>query len=219
MQSFKSLKGCGAGDKQAAGQDVVAQAPRSRGPIGRRGAEFAGQHLGMKLGEVAQFVGLKPDVVRFYVRAGLLVPRREAGNGYKRFFPEDVTRLRIIRAARVLDISIAEISGLLEKFRRGGNFQLEMNNLLLRKHAELRCRRVNIDQTLERLRELWALCVARSTEWDDPDILCAAIEKVVGTGTDDLLPGLDLSPAHRFEMPGRRGQSGDLPWRMLVQTE
>lgn len=187
MKSFKSLKGCGAGDKQVAGHGVVAQVPRSRGSIGRRGTEFAGQSLDMKLGEVAQFVGLKPDVVRYYVRAGLLVPRREAGNGYKKFFPEDVTRLRIIRAARCLDFSINEISGLLEKFRRGGNLQLEMNNLLLRKHAELRCQQVQIERTLERLRELWALCVARSAEWGDSDVLCAAMEKIVGIGSDDLV--------------------------------
>lgn len=187
MKSFKSLKGCGAGDKQVAGQGVVAQVPRSPGSMGRRGAEFAGQSLGMKLGEVARFVGLEPHVVRYYVRAGLLVPWREADNGYKKFSPEDVTRLRLIRAARCLGFSIKEISGLLEKFRLDGNLQSEMNNLLLRKHAELRSQQVQIDRTLERLRELWALCAASSAEWGDPDVLCAAMEKTMEIGSDDLV--------------------------------
>ncbi len=131
----------------------------------------------VRVSEIARLVGVKPHVVRYYVRAGLLEPRRTAGNGYKKFLYEDVTRLRCIRAARSVGMSITEISGLLDKVRNGGNLHAEMRDLVLRKHAELTARHKALGQTLEQLCRLRALCEARDPVCRDLDSLCEVLEQ------------------------------------------
>ena len=56
----------------------------------------------MKVTEFAKRAGVGPDVVRYYVREGLLAPSRNPANGYKLFGSPHLSRLRFIRQAQAL---------------------------------------------------------------------------------------------------------------------
>ena len=62
----------------------------------------------MRIGELANELGVSSDTLRFYERSGLL-PRPSRGeNGYRDYGALDVERLRLIIELRRLDIPIAD---------------------------------------------------------------------------------------------------------------
>lgn len=149
----------------------------------------------MNVGDIAKLAGVKPHVVRYYVRAGLLVPRRDEGNGYKKFSRDDATRLRCILAARQMGFSIAEISDLLGKTHRAGQVQAGIRNLVLRKHAELVGEHSHLEKMLERVQKLLALCAMQDVDCEDLRSLCAALERAAGSAPDHLpRSGRQFSP-------------------------
>lgn len=68
----------------------------------------------MKIGDVEARVGVTQKNIRFYEEAGLLQPRRNAGNGYREYSEADVERLQRIKLLRKLDVPLAEIRTLLD---------------------------------------------------------------------------------------------------------
>ena len=73
----------------------------------------------MQVQKVAKDLGVSPDTVRYYTRAGLLEPNRKPANGYKDFSEEDRHRLRFILSARHLGFSVADIVQILEHADKG----------------------------------------------------------------------------------------------------
>lgn len=68
----------------------------------------------LRVAEVARLVGLTPRAVRYYEGMGLLSPGRSQG-AYRLYEPDDVERLRTIRALRDdAGLSLADIQELLE---------------------------------------------------------------------------------------------------------
>ena len=67
----------------------------------------------MKVKDIAQAAGVKPDTVRFYTREGLLNPTRNPDNNYQQFDADDLRRLRFARKARQLGFSLPEIRSIL----------------------------------------------------------------------------------------------------------
>ena len=67
----------------------------------------------MRAGEVARAAGIGVESLRYYERRGLMpVPDRSLG-GHRVYSDEDVTRLRVIRAAARLGFTLSEIRELL----------------------------------------------------------------------------------------------------------
>lgn len=67
----------------------------------------------MKIGELAERAGAKPETVRYYEQEGLLpVPPRTSGN-YRDYGPEHLARLAFIRHARGLGFELADVRALL----------------------------------------------------------------------------------------------------------
>lgn len=56
---------------------------------------------------------MSPQVVRYYVRRGLLKPARHPQNGYKLFTGDDVRRLLFIHQAKALAFTLSEIADIL----------------------------------------------------------------------------------------------------------
>jgi MerR family transcriptional regulator, redox-sensitive transcriptional activator SoxR len=69
----------------------------------------------LTIGEVAERVGIRQTAIRYYEEIGLVRPPPRAG-GWRRFTPEAVDRLRVIRTARELGFTLEEIQLLLEGF-------------------------------------------------------------------------------------------------------
>ncbi len=73
----------------------------------------------MRIGELADHVGVNPKTVRYYEEIGLLPPADRRASGYRDYTDDDVERLRFVRTARRLGLSLPEISEILTLRERG----------------------------------------------------------------------------------------------------
>jgi len=67
----------------------------------------------MRIGELAGLVGVNPKTVRYYEGIGLLPDPERRPSGYREYTDDDVDRLRFIRTAQRLGLSLSEISEIL----------------------------------------------------------------------------------------------------------
>jgi len=74
---------------------------------------------GLRIGEVSKRTGLPVKTIRFYCDQGLLQPRGRSDAGYRLFDQDNLAELTIIRALRSMDVSIPELSKILEMRRSG----------------------------------------------------------------------------------------------------
>jgi len=56
----------------------------------------------MRVNELAKKLGISADSIRYYTRAGFVVPGKDQTNGYKIYRERDEQRLRFILSARRL---------------------------------------------------------------------------------------------------------------------
>ncbi|WP_243709887.1 MerR family transcriptional regulator [Mycobacterium marinum] len=133
----------------------------------------------MTIAAAAHAAGVSSKAVRLWEAKGLLPPVRRNGAGYRIFTDEDVTRLRFVRHAKTLNLSLAEIKELLypqcDDAARCGRLAT-----LLEAHI------ADIDRNVVELRYLRcqlanALAAARDTRGGDGAVACRIIESVVGT--------------------------------------
>jgi MerR family copper efflux transcriptional regulator len=87
--------------------------------VTRRGSLPSVPTPGLRIGEVARRSGLPVKTIRFYCDQGLLQPRERSEAGYRLFDEENLAELTIIRALRAMDVSIPELSRILEVRRSG----------------------------------------------------------------------------------------------------
>ncbi|QYG94321.1 heavy metal-responsive transcriptional regulator (plasmid) [Iamia sp. SCSIO 61187] len=68
----------------------------------------------MRIGELADAVGVPPETVRFYERRGLLPEPERATNGYRLYHDAALHRLRFIRTAQASGLTLAEIGTIID---------------------------------------------------------------------------------------------------------
>ena len=108
---------------------------------------------GMRVGELAKAVGLTPDTVRYYERAGLLPPPARTPAGYRAYDTDAVDRLKFIQGAQRLGLRLQNIADLLA-IRDTGACPCEPAEQLLRR------RLAELDAEMARLAQLRAQIVA-----------------------------------------------------------
>lgn len=108
---------------------------------------------GLRVAELAAAVGISPDTVRYYERAGLLPAPARTAAGYRAYDSGAVDRLRFIQGAQRLGLRLREIADLLA-IRDTGVCPCEPAGQLLRR------RLVELDTELARLAALRADLVA-----------------------------------------------------------
>jgi DNA-binding transcriptional MerR regulator len=92
---------------------------------------------GLKIGELARRAGVTTKAVRFYERKGILPPPRRAANRYRVYGNEALDRLRFVKRAAGLGLTLAEIRDIIA-IRQGGRPPCAHVHQLLRdKAAEL----------------------------------------------------------------------------------
>ncbi len=72
----------------------------------------------LTIGEVARQAGLRTSAIRYYESVGLL-PTPERAGGQRRYGPDVLTRLRLVRMAQEAGFSLDEIRTLLDGFPEG----------------------------------------------------------------------------------------------------
>lgn len=108
---------------------------------------------GLRVAELAAVVGVRPDTVRYYERAGLLPPPHRTAAGYRQYAEAAVDRLRFIRGAQRLGLRLADIRMLLT-VRDTGTCPCEPAEELLRR------RLAEVDARIAALTELRSQMVA-----------------------------------------------------------
>lgn len=104
----------------------------------------------LRIGEVSRRAGVTEQTVRYYERLGLLRPERRSSSGYRLYGDAELGRLRFIRRARAIGISLEEIRTLLPVAERGecGPLRQDVLGLLDGKLVEAR----RLVHELERLK-------------------------------------------------------------------
>ena len=108
---------------------------------------------GLRVAELAGALGLSPDTIRYYERAGLLPPPARTPAGYRAYDVGAVDRLRFIQGAQRLGLKLRDIADLLA-IRDTGVCPCEPAERLLRR------RLAELDSEMARLAELRVQMVA-----------------------------------------------------------
>lgn len=85
----------------------------------RPGSVSAKPAPSLRIGEVARRTGLPVKTIRYYCDEGLLQPKARSAGGYRLFDEENLADLALIRALRAMDVSIPELTRILEVRREG----------------------------------------------------------------------------------------------------
>lgn len=69
---------------------------------------------GLTIGELAKELHLNPKTIRYYEETGILPKARRSESGYRLYSKDDVERLQLVKRAKLLDLSLAEIKEIAE---------------------------------------------------------------------------------------------------------
>lgn len=73
----------------------------------------------LKIGELAKRLDLNPRTIRFYEDAGVLPPPARTRGGFRLYGEQDVERLRFVKAAQRVGLSLGEIKEVMAFRDRG----------------------------------------------------------------------------------------------------
>src|SRR3990172_357149 len=87
--------------------------------------------VGVTIGELAKELHLNPKTIRYYEEVGLLSKPRRSESGYRLYSGYEIERLRLVRRAKLLGLSLSEIKELVEYAIDGRCHALEQRLLSL----------------------------------------------------------------------------------------
>lgn len=95
-------------------------------------------HSTYRIGDLATLTGLTRDALRYYERLGLLpVPRRTSG-GFRVYPADTIERVRFVKQAQMVGLTLHEIAALVRYQREGGVKRCrQVRDLLLTKLNEV----------------------------------------------------------------------------------
>ncbi|MCD9141404.1 helix-turn-helix domain-containing protein [Streptomyces albireticuli] len=140
----------------------------------------------LSIGELAARAGLSVKAIRYYTDIGLLPTAPRSEGGHRRYPPQALEQLRLVRQLRALDVPIAAITGVATGGQRLGDLVAEQLAGTRARLAELRWREAAL-QALEecsgpeRLRRLRVLAQVRCRPQATTD-LARAWERVLPPG-------------------------------------
>lgn len=135
----------------------------------------------MRIKELAAAVGLPPDTIRHYEKAGLLTAPARGDNNYRRYSASDAQRLRFIRNCRALDMSLGEVRVLLAYLDAPQPDCSPVTQVVAEHLAHVRDRLKVLRELERQLKSLQHAC-----NHAHPDELCGV---VLALGADDGVAG------------------------------
>ncbi len=73
----------------------------------------------LKIGELAQLMGVEVQTIRNYERQGLLRPLTHSKAGHRLYGQEEVARAQFIKRAKLVELTLAEVKELLSLVDQG----------------------------------------------------------------------------------------------------
>lgn len=151
----------------------------------------------MRIGELGHATGVDVETIRYYEKAGLLLPPERRDNGYRSYGDAHLERLSFIRHCRALDMSIAEIKRLLEMLARPLADCCDVDRLIDEQLTRVRTRIKSLRALERQLSALRNCCAAPHIAAD-----CGILQELVTAARRE---GEALGPTSR-EVPARAGQ-------------
>lgn len=100
-----------------------------------------------QIGELAARSGLTPDALRYYERLGLLAPPQRTSGGFRVYTVATVDRLRFIKQAQTLGLTLHEIGTLVSYQDQGGLRRCrQVRDLLRLKLVELKAKLTELEE-------------------------------------------------------------------------
>jgi DNA-binding transcriptional MerR regulator len=78
----------------------------------------ANQGTLLKIGEVAEVIGLSLRTIRYYEELGLIEPSTRSPGGFRLYSEDDVTRLKVLKGMKPFGLSLEEIHELMDLIDR-----------------------------------------------------------------------------------------------------
>lgn len=139
----------------------------------------------MKIGNLAEQVGMTVAAIRFYEQAGLLPKVSRTGSGYRVYDASDLRRLQLIRHAKSLGFSLEEIKRIL-RLREQGSCPCGEVISMLERHLS------HTDEQIRRLRQFRRELSKTLTEWRNSpedavpgEVICGLIERTMDHDKED----------------------------------
>jgi len=121
----------------------------------------------MRIGQLADQVGVTTETIRYYEKVGLLSAPARTASGYRDYTQLAIDRLRFIRTARTVGFTLGEIGEILQLRDNGETPCNHVRGLIARHAADLQ-QRIKDLQSMQRDLERLAI-VADSTIGSDND--------------------------------------------------
>lgn len=130
----------------------------------------------MRVSELARTAEVTPDLVRYYTRIGLLHPRKDGYNGYRRFNRADLGRLRFVLQAKRLGFKLSEVERIVSMADHGHTPCPVVREIVQERIVETRQRLDEITVLQLRLERALSLWEEMPDGGPDGDQVCALIE-------------------------------------------
>ena len=128
---------------------------------------------GLRIGQVADRVGVNPKTIRYYEQIGLLPRPARTDSGYRVYAEDAVEQLSFIRAAQGFGLTLDEIREVLA-FRERGERPCNYVLTAVRRQADELDRRIT--ELLSLRQEMRNLITRAEQQPDAPDRFCHLIE-------------------------------------------
>jgi len=134
----------------------------------------------MRIGEVADAVGVPTQTIRFYERKGLLPHPRRGPNGYREYDASTLTLLGFIRSGQAAGLTLVEIATILDLRREGATPCTHVQALLATKLLDVQTRQRELAVLGSELENL----IRRSHRLDPADCTDEAICHIIAPATE-----------------------------------
>ncbi len=126
----------------------------------------------MRIGEAATRAGVTTKALRYYERVGLLPPADRTGSGYRDYPDSVLDRLRFIRAAQAVGLTLGEIRGVIGFREQGSPPCAHVLELVEGRAADLQRRIDELSELRDELRKLAKRGRTLSPDACSPDLVC-----------------------------------------------
>jgi DNA-binding transcriptional MerR regulator len=106
----------------------------------------------MSISQFAKEVGVSVETIRFYERRGLDQPASRKANGYRVYGPDEVRRVRLIRAGKAFTFTLRELEMNAASLGPTASFNAASCNAALRKTAQAKVN--ELDREIGRLQQV-----------------------------------------------------------------
>ncbi len=111
----------------------------------------------LRISQLAEQAGVGIDTVRYYERSGLLPEPPRRPSGYREYPLQSLQRLRFIRRAKALGVSLEPIAGLLELSDQRGDVEA-VKRLAQQRLGEVEAKLLELQRIRDGLRGLVKAC-------------------------------------------------------------